>query len=888
MGETYTVINSVKYPVASDKEGLLWRVADVGGEVSETWDDWSGGMGECERKSRKGYYFSDGWDATLEGVLRFSSSIKSLISAGLSTGHGYFFEKAGTTASTLTFDAASSGSSSTASLSFSHTTGTGENRLMIVSQGTQGGATSLTYGGRSFTQLGTSTISGVVGSAMWYMLNPPSGAHTISATFTGTLRNILAVTTFSGVNQSAPFGTAVSAKSAAGSTAPTVTVSTTTGEIVIDHVAADNGPTAAEGASQTERHDVAIGSDIRLAASTQAGADGGVMSWTLGTSQPWVMFAIPIKPATPPYIYCCDASGTYLSSTAGAAIWKLQYDSDTGITEVGALAASTATAGSTSTTLEDSTAPFGGASAYVNRIVKLTGGTGAGQYRRIASHDSNTLTVSAWDITPSTDTTYQVLDSHWVASADFGRPVYFIGKWKVPSGVGVNTEELTTAAAPLGLDTWTSKADPDALHFSTYQKGTGAHIAGATTGSTIGSAATADTALTALGTIGDTSTSITDLVETQGFLIIPKEDGVYEMDSDGVARPVDIGLARANVDNSNGRTSVAFGDEVILPYNSLLRYRIGSGVIPIGLEELKGFRRVENTGIVPPKDRRPVACARAGKYIYTCYNSTTKSLLVQGRPREDGDPPGPEKVWHSIRDLSLCKGMGVDSKNRLWLKGADPDGTQRAFHVIELDTQGGLDTQYRRGAISETYTHNGDEWIPNDGEQVQLRTFEIWTAGGWSAQTSLALQVYRDSGNTAEDVGSAITAAGVTINNWTTGTTDTAYRVRPVLVVTTGATYAPLITDPTVLRFRIKGRKPMIYRCVIPADRDMLSNYALTPDTVRENLYRLQDQGVVAIQEPGQTATFQGEVIGVADRRIVTEYGVTMAIELAIRRYIQD
>ena len=91
----YAVINSVKYPVATDRDGLQWRVADVGGEINETWEDWSGGMGECERKSKRGYYFSDGFDATQQGVLRLSPTVKSLQSVALSTGHGYFFEATG-------------------------------------------------------------------------------------------------------------------------------------------------------------------------------------------------------------------------------------------------------------------------------------------------------------------------------------------------------------------------------------------------------------------------------------------------------------------------------------------------------------------------------------------------------------------------------------------------------------------------------------------------------------------------------------------------------------------------------------------------------------------------------------------------------------------------
>ena len=890
---TEILIAGQPYPVAVSKtDGLLHRVVDVGGPVEETWSDWSGGMGETERKSKRGYFFSDGWDATQEGVLRFSSTVKALVSTALSTGHGYFFEATGA-AGTPTFDAASTTSATAAnSFSLSHTIASQDNRLLIAfthAQGTFPDTASVICSGIPMTRVARINRTGLMSTAAWILVNPPTGANTIVIASNGASFDWeVNALSYYGMNTKDPIRSIAGAHGA--STAPSTAVASATNDLVVDGLGAATAGTAAAGAGQTERVDTTT--EFRQGASEEAGAGSVTMNWTLGSAADWTILALSLKPSTAVYYYCADASAQYLTSTAGGAIWKLTYDSDAGPVEVLALAQSTVTAGSTSTTLEDSTAPFGGASAYVNRIVKLTGGTGSGQYRRISAHDTNTLTVSTWDVTPDTSTTYVVLDSHWVSGATFGRPAYFISKWKVPAGAGVNTEELTTVAAPLSLDTWTSKADPDALHFSTYQKGTGAHLAGASTASTIGSSASADVALTALGTVGDTSTSITDLIESQGFLFVPKEDAFYELDSDGVTRPVDIGLSRGNVDNQNGRTSAAFGDVIISPYNSLLRYQIGSGMIPIGIEELPGFRRVENTGIVPPKDRKPVACARAGKYLYTCYNNTAKSMLTQGRYRGSGDPPGPEWLWHSIRDLSLCKGMFVDSQNRLWLKGADPDSAQRAFQVIELDKQGGLDTQYRRGAISEIYTFFADEWIPNDGEQVQLRTFEIELAGGWSAQTSLALQVYRDNGNSAESVGSAVTAAGVPIKNWTTGTTDTAYRVRPVLAVTTGATYAPLTTDPTAIRFRIKGRKPMIYRDVIDANDIVLQEFGLTSEDARQALYRLQDQGVIAFNEPGPSGpnptSFSAEVIAVQDVRYETPQGIGYGIEVISRRYVAD
>jgi len=834
LGETYAVLNSVKYPVASDKEGLLWRVADVGGPVTETWDDWSGGMGETERRSKRGYFLSDGFDAS-SGVLRFCPHLKRLNNPILSQNHGYFFEGLGA-AGTVTFDAGTTATVTAVSTkTFAHTVASQANRvLMVTSQTASGGISTATYAGKAMTKL---TSGGAAGArvGIFYLIDPPAGANNVVIKFNGTVTGHASASSFYNVSQTSPFRDTATI-TGTGTTASRTVVSAT-GDLVFDAVCVDTTNALTVGAGQTQNWTNAANT-VRGGSSRENGAASVTMSWTWTGSSLYGIIAVPIKPVTTPYIYCAD----------GDVIHKMTYDSDVGVSPV-VINSGTATAGAAST-LTDSGAAFG---TLTNYHVRITGGTGSGQWRRISSNTATVLTITPnWETNPSTDSTYQVVVSVYVASAAFGRPAFFLSKWYVPAGASVNVRRLDAIGST--TDTWADSGFVS-LHLTTFQKGNTPHIAGATTVNQIGTSATAPTsALTSLGAgVGDTSTTITDLKETQGYVFVSKEDGLYEFDTNGVARPVLGGLSRANVDNQNGRHSLTAEDMAFYPSKSgLQRYLIGSGARPVGIETIKSFRRVENTGIMPPKDRRPSWVIRSGGYLYTAYNdASAKSLLCQA---ELGEEP---LNWHSFRDTDLTKGAFVDSLNHIWMKGAASDIDVRDIMVFELAPDGSLDTQFRKGTISETYTLIGDEWTPNNGEQVQMRTFEIELAGGWDAQTSLALQVYRDNGNSAEAVGSAITAAGVTIKNWTTGTTDTAYRVRPILEVTTGASYTPLTVDPTALRYRLKGRKPMIYRVVIPADREILAGYVLTPDTVRENLYRLQDQGVIAIQEPGQTATFQ-------------------------------
>ena len=865
----YAVINSVKYPIATDRDGLQWRVVDVGEPVEKTWQNWSGGMGQTE-EGRNGYFYSDGFDATREGVLRFYPHLKRLNNPILSQNHGYFFEALGA-AATVTFDAGTRQSitAATSATISTHTIASQSNRLLMATTHTAtGGPTAVTVGGTPMTKLAEDTSQSGVRISVWYLLNPPAGTPSIVFTMNGSVTGSVAVDSFYNVNQTTPFRS-TGTKAAQSGTSASVTAVAVTGDMVFDAICvATAGSSLVVGASQTINW-TSNKNTINAGSSREAGAASVTMSWTWTTSAAYATIAVPIRPITQPYIYCAD----------GDVIHKMTYDSDVGLAPV-IIDSGTATSAAAGT-LVDTGANFTGDENY---HVRITGGTGSGQWRRISSLTGTTqLNITPnWDITPSTDSTYQVVVSLYTASASYGQTAYFISKRYVAAGASVNVQRLDAVGTT--TDTWADSGFV-ALHLCTFQKGATPMIAGAKDTQTIGTASAAPTsALTTLGTVGDTSTTITGLAETQGFLYVSKEDGLYELDPDGISRPVLIGLSRSNVDNQNGRYTLPFGDMIFYPAKSgWHRYLIGSGSRPAGIETIKGFRRVANTGIAPPKDRRVGWAVERGGFAYVAYNDTSsKSLLCQANL---GQEP---LVWHSFKDTDLTKGAFIDSLNHVWLKGASSSEDLRDIMVFELAPDGSLDTQYRKGAISETYTIVFSEWTPSEGEQVQDRALEVELSGGWSAQTSLQPQVYRNDGNDAESVGSAITAAGVTINNWTTGTTDTEYRSFTVLQVTTGATYTPLTSDPMVLRVRRKGRKPMIYRCVIPADRNVLDAYQLTTDTVRKNLYRLQDQGVVAIQEPGQTSTFQGEIIGVADTRTVTERGSTPAIELMVRRWVHD
>jgi hypothetical protein len=79
--------------------------------------------------------------------------------------------------------------------------------------------------------------------------------------------------------------------------------------------------------------------------------------------------------------------------------------------------AGTATAGAASTLTD--TAKAWTVNAYANKSVVITGGTGAGQSRTIASNTATVLTTStAWTTNPDATSTYAIRDNLHVAIAD--------------------------------------------------------------------------------------------------------------------------------------------------------------------------------------------------------------------------------------------------------------------------------------------------------------------------------------------------------------------------------------------------------------------------------------------------------------------------------------
>ena len=825
--EDPATINSVPYPIAiGDRGETLWQTTSHAQNIpDEVWEDWSLSVGETKRETGRGYLFARGWDGSTRGALRLSPFFHNLNVTTLTTGYGYMMEDVDDSAATLAIDTTNNGTSTTSgniptnqTLTFAHTCDSNAERLLKVgleiderlAPSTVNTELKITYAGIGLTFLGGKTgASGTdVTVALWFLLDPPTGANNIVITNTSTqsARDVVAgAVSYSGVNQDDTFGTLVGTTGTDGT--PTATVTTAADEEILAVVGIEGTERVSAGTNETEKWDATqdVGSGSGF---TQDGVNGGVMAPSLDAqagTEKWVEIAVSIKPSSTtsrPIIYYSDTT----------LIHNYTYDSDTGIT--------------------------------------------AGSDRTVGG----------------------------VA----GRPAKVNGNWYSPAGSGANAEKLTNVTWADVTGTW--RAD----HLSTFQKGVTPTVArvNSTTQNTVELNADTgditDTWTNESEKVGDTSTKITDLLEMQGQLFPCKEDNLYRFGTEAESFPVIPFIQRGKIDSDNGKGSFAFGDEIVyMSKGDLWRHKIGRGSLPIGLNTIRSWRKIDDI-IDTPKDGRPVFGVHVGEYWYYLENDGEVSHLIQARKRREGDPAGHELIQHSVLTIPISKGLGADSKNQLWIKGASTDETVRDIRVIELAEDGSLDVQNRRGQADAAHDIDFDERNPGrPQDKVQIRHMTVETEGDWDATTSLQLKLFRDNATTPTSIGSAITTAGVTVRNPTVGTSDTAFRLRPRLTLTTNSSYTPRSSDPQVLRVIVGLRSPDIIRIVIPADDGILKEYSLTAIDVEQNLRRLQNQGTVTFRRLGDTTTtFSAEVFSVTDVMYATKDGFAHGIELQLRSFV--
>ncbi|MBI3155174.1 MAG: cadherin-like domain-containing protein, partial [Burkholderiales bacterium] len=208
--------------------------------------------------------------------------------------------------------AISAGSSSTAgsgtgvkvsSLTWSHTVGSGNDRVLIVgvSMFDSGSniVSSVTYGGQALTRIGQDSSS-KTHAEMWMLTAPVEGTADIVVSLTKAVNVVAGATAYSGVDQSTPYSTVATGN---GSSDPTFTVASAAGELVVDIVADRDVDSETVGAGQTAQWVLKNGtasSDAWGGSSSEQGAASVTMSWsTVGAGAgEWAAVAVSLRPSS--------------------------------------------------------------------------------------------------------------------------------------------------------------------------------------------------------------------------------------------------------------------------------------------------------------------------------------------------------------------------------------------------------------------------------------------------------------------------------------------------------------------------------------------------------------------------------------------------------------
>jgi hypothetical protein len=218
----------------------------------------------------------------------------------------------------ITYDNASSTETVGAtSLSWTHTTGSGNNRLLLVTvstyndTGTPATVTSATCSGVPMTQQVTnvSTTNPHVSSYIFSLANPTSGSNTILANFSGSTTAVGGAVSYSGVDQTRPIQTSNSTVGSGTSQSVSVTV-TGNGRAIYGSLATyrSTSPT-----SYTITDDISQNHRWGLADQLYKGdgddklnvSPGSVsMSWTTSRAASYVCLAVAVNPATPSAGHC--------------------------------------------------------------------------------------------------------------------------------------------------------------------------------------------------------------------------------------------------------------------------------------------------------------------------------------------------------------------------------------------------------------------------------------------------------------------------------------------------------------------------------------------------------------------------------------------------------
>ena len=218
----------------------------------------------------------------------------------------------------ITYDTTSTGMNATdpTSLTWSHTTTTASDRVLIVGTSTEsdtGGHTAqtvsgITYAGAALTKVRTDYITDN-GTELWYKIAPATGANDIVVTMTGTVDGLFgAGLTFSGVDQTTPIDNHAGTTTTGTSISQALTTNVADAMIVNIMQHYNSSAVLTPDANQTQRFNTPTTGDNDQAGGTRlvTTATSYTTSWTADISDGMTLSVLSLKP-----------SGTNITVNAG-------------------------------------------------------------------------------------------------------------------------------------------------------------------------------------------------------------------------------------------------------------------------------------------------------------------------------------------------------------------------------------------------------------------------------------------------------------------------------------------------------------------------------------------------------------------------------------------
>lgn len=455
-----------------------------------------------------------------------------------------------------------------------------------------------------------------------------------------------------------------------------------------------------------------------------------------------------------------------------------------------------------------------------------------------------------------------------VANVVYGRPVLFDGIWRIPRGESVaaaNLIPLTAGTEATEISANVITANVFATHFGVMQDEISNTIVRAFKSTAENSARRIEKATSVTGftpsagnigfEVGDDSFDITDILNSQGELLIIKPDGPYRFDPAGNSTPLQS-FAHPNVLTSaqQGSNSIGYSAYGYWVHNTGFYLIFGDIVTPVGLESEPYFY-ISPTADIDTFSYWTSAFA-TGRWVY----AARRKQIWQGYIRDDGKITWYGPVFTSDQPGSIPLRVAGESLGpAFWFAGTvgglmhvitlEPDGSTRSI----LPTNRGLSTQSPEIILPKLDFGRGDRL-------KQLRKF-WYLVERIGAGVSLQAVVQRD-GAVNQSWGSAATTSGLFERMGVAGTSDTFRRLNIGFTATghDGATAGVILE-----KWGVEAHSADIWKVIIPLKaEENLGSQGIIGSA--KNLRELQHGQAIEVTAPGRNSSHTAHVYQVHEK----------------------